>query len=311
METIRKWFTSPERSFVRKLIYSPSSSTERVDCDEDGAGDEDDDVSNDVYVQWCQDLQTAETYSGGFMDEVIDLDPGEVKLILVASQISVEATAADATTTTTYVPGRIKSAEGEKEVLSNNEINTQHTDPPMWHVDDIWGVISLPFLNKMQVQNLFSTHQLKDASERNQCQFHHHPPSNYNDKLSPPRLSNQSTTRWSSLQTTSQSQSTIIPSDTDLSFFPTQSHMPLASSLSRGPFTSVLRLQYYYHQRRKEYTRLSTSAADEDDGDDGFTPVTTMMTKSGRTIKPPSRLIEEMGVAPVTFGSAILVHRCM
>ena len=240
METIRKWF-SPERSFVRKLIFSPSSSTERVDCDEDGAADDDNDVTIDPYVQWCKDLETAEPYYDGFMHEVIDLDPGEAKLILVSSQISVQATTAASTSTTVYVPGRIYSAEGETEMLSNNAINTQHTNPPMWHVMDIWGVISLHSLTRMQVQHLFSTQQIKEASERSTCQFNHHPPSNYNDKLSPPRLSNQSTTRLS----TSQSQSTIIPSDTDLSFFQsTQSHHLDAQSDNVTSQDNALQLSY-------------------------------------------------------------------
>ena len=145
METIRKWL-SPERSFVRKLIFSPSTSTERVDRDDNVAGDEDNDVTItiDAYVQWCKDLESAEPYYDGFMHEIIDLDPGEDKLILVSSQISLHAAAAESTTTTIYVPGRIVSAEGEKEFLSNNEINIQHTNPPTWHVIDIWGVVTLP-----------------------------------------------------------------------------------------------------------------------------------------------------------------------
>jgi len=208
----------------RRLIFSQSSTEDVCRNDDDDASDnrdvhrnDDDDASDNRYVQWCRQVETAEPYYDGFMNEVIDLPPGDDKPILIASPIRFHTTAAAAaaTTTITYVPGRIESASGDKEMLSNHEIYTQHTDPQMWHVYDIWGVIRLEGLIKAQVENLFHTQQLKEASEKNQCQFHHHPPANLDEALTPPRPSK-----------TSQSQSTFVPSENDLSSFPsTQSHL--------------------------------------------------------------------------------------
>jgi len=206
----------------RRLIFSQSS-TDHVVCDDndnDDAGDNDD-ASDNRYVEWCRQVETAEPYYDGFMNEVIELPPGDVMPILIASPISFHTTtttttgAAAATTTITYVPGWIESASGDREMLSNHEIYTQHTDPQMWHVYDIWGVIHLEGLIKAQVENLFHTQQLKEASKKNQCQFYHHPPANFDEPLTPPRPLN-----------TLQSQSTFVPSENDLSSFPsTQSHL--------------------------------------------------------------------------------------